>query len=45
MEEIKMTKDYPNHLKNQELRRKNPNIRKIVKGKPTSYWDNDKEKK
>jgi len=42
---MKRLKNYPNYFKNQALRRKNPNIRKIVSGKPASYWDNEKEKK
>ena len=31
-------KKYKNYLKNQKLRRENTNIRKIVNGKPVSFW-------
>ena len=43
--ECKMKKEYANRLKNQALRRESarvigrPKIRKIVSGKPVSYWD------
>jgi hypothetical protein len=37
---MKKAKTYPNYLKNRILRRKNPNIRKIVDGKVVSYWKN-----
>ena len=32
-------KSYRNYIENQSMRRKNPNIRKIVDGEPVSYWD------
>ena len=31
-------KSYKNYLNNQRLRRKNPNIRSIVSGKPVSFY-------
>jgi hypothetical protein len=31
-------KTHKNHLKNQALRRKNPDIRCIVDGKPNTFW-------
>lgn len=39
-----MKKRNDNFYKNKELRRKNPNIRKIINGKPSSFWDKKVEK-
>jgi len=40
---MKRLKNYPNYFKNKKLRRENPNVRKIVGGKPISYWNDDKK--
>jgi hypothetical protein len=35
-------KKYPKYLKNQKLRRENPNVRRIVNGEPVSFWPEKK---
>lgn len=31
-------KKYRNYLKNQKLRKENPNVRRVINGKPSTFW-------